>query len=257
MNDYQSIVGLNYSGAKVLLKSPRHYQAWLTAEQKDSPALKFGRLVHLAVLQPKAFITDVAITPDVDRRTKDGKAAYEAFTKDLKPGTEIVDAETHDEVCKIASGAEQALVSIGLKKDSMWVTETPLYRDEGGVTIKGRPDLITEIDGKKVVIDLKTTQDASPESFSRDVANYRYHLQAAFYLALTGAERFILIAQEKEAPYAWRTYELDEATLNEGKRLMTEAVALYKNCLAFNSWPSYTKDLTTISIPRYAFPQTQ
>lgn len=36
--------------------------------------------------------------------------------------------------------------------------------------------------GKNVVIDLKTTDDASPEGFSKSIANWRYDVQAAFYL---------------------------------------------------------------------------
>jgi hypothetical protein len=226
MTDYNSIIGLNYSGAKVLLKSPAHYQAWLTAEHKDSPAMKFGRLVHTATLQPKEFLAKVAISPDVDRRTKAGKELYEAFTASLPEGAEVVDQEA-------------------------------MSKQWNGAFIKGRPDLITEINGEKVVIDLKTTQEASPESFSRDCFNFKYFLQAAFYMELTGAKRFILVAVEKEAPYAHKVYELDEPAIAEGKRLMEAAMATYVQCLTFNAWPSYGSELTTLSLPRYAYTSNQ
>lgn len=256
MEDYASIIGLNYSGAKQILKSPAHYQAWLKAEQKDTPALKFGRLVHTATFLPKEFNSTVAIAPEVDRRTKAGKEAYEAFTASLPANAEVVDNDTYGEVCAVTESAEKAIASLGCDI-TKWEAEKPVYKEWGGAIIKGRPDLITEIGGEKVVIDLKTTQDAAEQSFARDVFNFKYFLQAAFYLELTGAKRFILVAVEKEAPYAAKVYELDEASVAEGRKLMESAMATYVQCLKFNVWPSYDSGLTTLSLPRYAFTSTQ
>jgi hypothetical protein len=81
-------------------------------------------------------------------------------------------------------------------------------------------------------------------------------MQAAFYMRLTGAKRFIILAVEKRPPFAYRLYELDEAAIAEGQRLMDEAVALYSVCLKVNNWPSYPSDLTPLSLPKYAFNQT-
>ena len=128
----------------------------------------------------------------------------------------------------------------------------------GNITLKGRPDLIAkDANGDLVVVDLKTTQDASPAAFAKDVANFKYHLQAAFYMRLTGAKKFVIVAQEKELPCANRVYTLDEAALAEGNRLMDEAIALYTQCVAFDSWPTYTKDITTLSLPKWAISTNQ
>lgn len=257
MTDYNNLSALNYSGAKALLRSPAHYIAWLNAEQVDSPALRLGRIVHLAVLDPKAYIEKVKVGPEVDRRTKDGKAQWEAFKAALPADAEIVDPDTYASANAIASSGEMALASLKPEHGKLWQTETPLSKQVDGVAIKGRPDLVTFVNGEKVVIDLKTTQDASARSFGRDVHNFMYHMQAAFYLELTGATKFLLVAVEKEAPHAWRVYELDEASVAEGRRLMAEAVATYKNCLAFGQWPAYPKEVEVLSLPKYAFSQTQ
>lgn len=256
MDDYASIIGLNYSGAKQILRSPAHYQAWLNAEQKDTPALKFGRLVHTATLQPREFNSTVAIAPEVDRRTKAGKEAYEAFTAALPSNAEVVDKGTYDEVCAVTESAEKAIASLGCDI-TKWEAEKPVHKEFGGAIIKGRPDLVTEIGGERVVIDLKTTQDAGEQSFARDVFNFKYFMQGAWYLELTGAKRFILVAVEKEPPYAHRVYELDEASIAEGRKLMESAMDTYVQCLKFNVWPSYGSSLTTLSLPRYAFTSTQ
>lgn len=252
---YSDIIGLNYSGAKQILRSPAHYQAWLNAEQKDTPALKLGRLIHTATFQPKEFNATVAIAPEVDRRTKAGKEAYETFQASLPAGSEVVDQETYDLVCSVTESAEKAIASLGCDV-TKWQAEEPVHKEWGGAIIKGRPDLVTEINGEKVVLDLKSTQDAG-EAFARDVHNFKYHLQAAFYLELTGAKRFILVAVEKDAPFAHRLYELDEASVAEGRKLMESAMAAYVQCLKFNSWPAYDSGLTSLSLPRYAFTSNQ
>ena len=88
--EYQQIGALNYSGAKQILKSAAHYKAWLTAEQEDTAALKMGRLVHLASLEPEVFDRTVRLMPECDRRTKEGKAIFEAFAATMKAGEEAL-----------------------------------------------------------------------------------------------------------------------------------------------------------------------
>jgi exodeoxyribonuclease VIII len=257
MNNYKSIDALNYSGAKQVLRSPAHYRASLMEEQKDTPALKFGRLVHTSTFLPLEFKAKVAIMPEgIDRRTKAGKESYEAFINSLAPETEVVDSETHAHISDVTEAASAGLASLNLSHTD-WIVEESITKEYAGITIKGRPDLVSVIGNDKVVVDLKTTQDASPHSFSRDVHNLKYFMQSAWYLELTGATRFILLAVEKEPPFAWRVYELDAEAIAEGKRLMDEACAIYKQCKTFKSWPSYTKDLTMLSLPRYAFNSTQ
>lgn len=255
LDHYNNIVALNYSGCKALLRSPGHYKAWLTEDKKDSPALQMGRLVHLAALQPELLAERVAVAPIADRRTKQGKEIYEAFQAGLKEGQECVSQDIYDDVIRIAQVARKSLLDLNLTE---WQTEMGCVLGMGPITIKGRPDLIAkDANGDLVIVDLKTTQDASPASFAKDVANFKYHLQAAFYMRLTGAKKFIILAQEKELPCANRVYTLDEAALAEGNRLMDEALALYAQCVAFDSWPTYSKDITELSLPKWAISTNQ
>lgn len=271
--DYDSIIALNYSGCKALLRSPAHYQAWLTEERKPTPATKFGTMAHLAVFQPKAFNERVVILPEdaPDKPTAAMLAAYAAGSKKQKPetveriqwwerfnasvpeGAETVSQAEYDHIADVAESAEKAIASIGVDA-AVWEVESPLTKDYAGITIKGRPDLVTVSKGKRVVIDLKTTEDASPWAFSSDINKFKYHLQAAFYLELTGADSFVIVAVEKSPPFAWKAYVLDAASLEVGRTLMAAAAATYKECLTFSAWPSYDGSLTEISIPKYALP---
>ena len=254
--EYNSIIGLNYSGAKQILRSPAHYKAWLEAQaedESDSPALKLGRLVHLACLQPKEFLDRVKIEPNVDGRTKEGKAIKEAFKATLAEGDETVTDELYAQIDGIAESVEFAINT--LKPDqSCWVTEKPYTKDFDGITIKGRPDLVFKIKGCEAlqILDVKTCQSAEPAAFARDIANYKYHLQAAFYSELVGTTNFFIVAVEKEPPYAYRIYTLDAAALSEGQALMRDAVAAYKQSITFQTWPSYTRNVCEISLPKWA-----
>jgi hypothetical protein len=57
----------------------------------------------------------------------------------------------------------------------MWTDATT------GLQCKCRPDWISEDGG--ILVDLKTTEDASPREFQRSIAKWRYHVQAGWYMA--------------------------------------------------------------------------
>lgn len=104
-------------------------------------------------------------------------------------------------------------------------------------------------------IDLKTTEDASPEGFARSIAKFRYDVQAAYYLdgihAATGKrpQNFVFIAVEKKPPYAVGVYVLDAETLEIGRGLYREDLAVYTECAKTDVWPGYGDKIQTINLP--------
>jgi hypothetical protein len=251
---YNETKALNYSGAKQILISPCHYQAWLKEERVESPALKLGRLVHLASLEPLVFDKTVRLAPTWDGRTTEGKAIKKAFLATLNEGEEYLDQEEMDEVMSIAEAAQAGIESIASTiPDAARLREQVVTGKHEGANIKGRPDLILHHADGGAIIDIKTTMDASADSFSKDVAKYKYHLQAAFYLHMTGAKRFYFVAVEKKAPFDWAVYELDAEALESGKRMMTSACLTYRECSLYNNWPGYSKEVQTITLPKWAF----
>ena len=252
--EYNEVKALNYSGAKQILISPLAYQAWLKEERKETDALKLGRLVHLAALEPHVFDKQVRLAPTWDARTTEGKAIKKAFLATLKEGEEYLDQEEMDEVMSIAEGAQAGIESVAsLIPDAVRLKEHIVTGKHEGAFIKGRPDLILHHADGGAIVDIKTTMDAGAESFAKDVAKYKYHLQAAFYLHMTGAKRFFFVAVEKKAPFDWAVYELDAEALESGKRMMTSACLTYRECSLYNNWPGYSKAVQTITLPKWAF----
>jgi len=250
---YNESKALNYSGAKEILKSPLAYQAWLKAERVETPALKLGRLVHLASLEPEVFDKQVRLAPECDRRTKEGKAIWEAYAATLKEGEETLKKDEMDEVLSIAEAAQAGIETIAaFLPDAVRLREQVVTGKHLGASIKGRPDLIMHHPEGGIVIDIKTTMDARADAFAKDVAKYKYHLQAAFYLTMTGAKKFYFVAVEKKAPFDYAVYELDEAALAAGKQLMDSACLTYRECNLYGNWPGYTKTPQVIALPKWA-----
>ena len=79
----------------------------------------------------------------------------------------------------------------------------------------------------KVLIDVKTTQDASPESFKRTAYRYGYHRQSAFYLNGFEADEFWFAVVEKEAPYRTALYKASEEFIEAGRREISELLTKY------------------------------
>jgi exodeoxyribonuclease VIII len=129
-----------------------------------------------------------------------------------------------------------------------------------GVLCRCRPDFWRD---DNLIVDLKTTEDASPEGFAKSIANWSYDTQAAFYadgvLAATGKplRAFVFLAVEKSArvvegqPLGVAVYQLDEAGTELGRAKYREDLGVYAQCVKSNVWPCYGDKLQTISLPQW------
>jgi exodeoxyribonuclease VIII len=245
---YDEAPGLNCSGAKIILQSPLKYQTWLQEKQEDTPALKIGRLVHMASLEPQRYSKEVLTAPEVDRRTKVGKEMWETFCSALKPDQIAITQQESELITNVANSARTGLAKISQSLgDPQWVVETPVFNKFNGINIKGRPDLVLG----DTIVDVKTTASAMSKDWARDCVNFKYHMQAAWYLHLVGAKRFLFVVVEKTPPWDWTIYELDEQAIAEGAKLMASACALYGECNLYKVFPGYSKDIQTLSLPKW------
>lgn len=230
------------SALKAMLRSPAHYQAGLLAPRKETPAMVFGTAFHAALLEPDLFAESYFVF-DGDRR---GKAYADALAanpgkRDLKP----------DEMANIEGmAAAVGAFSNGVLLDALKIAEREVsifYEDkDSGVSCKIRPDFLVRSAG---IFDLKTTDDARPQSFLRSaVADYSYDLSAVMYGegvdALTGKNLpFYIVAVEKVAPYGVWVYEirraLEDSLYRNGWIKLRKALRLYRQCSETNDWPCY------------------
>jgi len=85
-DEYTNHPGLSQSGAKELLRSPRHFQEYLNRDRSEqTPAQRLGTLIHLASLQPKVFDATIVVAPECDKRTTEGEQVGASFQSSLQP----------------------------------------------------------------------------------------------------------------------------------------------------------------------------
>jgi exodeoxyribonuclease VIII len=246
---YHGTKALSKSGLDQFRKSPAHFRAWQdgTTKNESSPALEFGTAVHMAILEPELFAKSYAVFTG-DRRTKDGKAAYEAV---IASGMTTLNQEQWDNITGAAAAVHAHPAAAPLLNGIQ--TEVSCFDSWNGVTVKARIDGL----GKDYIIDVKTTQDASPASFGKSCAQFRYHVQAAWYQRITGINRFVFIAVEKEAPYGVACYELDQLAIDVGHSIIDEQLKTFIECQELNSWPCYPSTTQTLSLPTWAMRQSE
>jgi exodeoxyribonuclease VIII len=103
-----------------------------------------------------------------------------------------------------------------------------------------------------VIIDLKTTEDASPRGFAQSVKKYRYDVQAAFYSdgleEATGkaCNGFFFVAVEKHPPYLVGWYFIGNEDLKEARQKYKKNLMTYGFCKKSNIWHGYSEIVTKV-----------
>ena len=248
--EYHESEALSASGAKTIaMKSLAHFKY---GEQKHSPAFDLGTSVHTLVLEPH-MKKNVWCGPAARR----GKEWTQLKEDAEAQGAVLLTESDYEQASKMADAVlSNAAAAEYLSGDL--VVEASMFAHDSiyNVDLRARPDGWRK--DIAAVVDIKTTIDPSPEGFARQVANFGYHIQDAFYrrvLTLNGIEidRFIFIAVGKEAPYAVGVYELDWRTLDEGKAAVKYALEQYAEAQKSGIWGYGYGELQTLQIPPYAF----
>lgn len=253
--EYRKHPGVNKSTLWEIRKSPLHYKWALENPSEDTQAMKMGRAIHAAVLQPEDFNDMFAISPVVDRRTSAGKAAWAAFVERCG-NREVITEDENVEVVATANSVHE--YARGLLAGC--ATEFPMFwtDERTGIDCKCRVDAVRNDDDKIVLIDLKTTADASTDVFTRSALKYGYHVQAAHYINGTRAYfgepekpvEWWFVAVEKKAPYAVNIIKAEESFLAEGQRQLAVLMNKLKECRDYDIWPGYGTN--TIRMPEWA-----
>ncbi len=262
IEQYHAGPGLSRSGVEKFRKSPLHYwHEYLNPEKTErvkpeittgSNALEFGNATHTYLLEPQEFEKRYLIINKPDGRTKEGKAA-KAHALVQANGRELICSESmrqitdmHRSINKHATA--RSMLEGGVNEKSLfWVDK------DTGILCKVRPDVWHQ----NLVVDVKTSTDASFRGFQRSVHQFGYHIQCAMInealFALKGINmmNFVFVVIEKDAPHPCVVYRLDENAINKGREEFKKALFDIKECMISNEWPAYSDSV--IDLPVYAY----
>lgn len=243
---------LSSSGARMLLppSTPAKFRYRMDSPPEHRDVFDFGHVAHSLVLGVGSPIVVV----DADSwRTKaaqqEKQAAYDA-------GHVPILKADHDRAQALADVVREHPIASNLFAGGQ--PEKSIYWDDPatGTRLRARPDWLTDIGGRPVIVDFKTAQSAAPTEFERKAGTFGYHFQAAFYIdgvkacGLADDPAFVLVAVEKEPPFEVGVYEFDPEAIEFGRKQVRQAIDLYARCVEADEWPGYTDDgIRTISLP--------
>lgn len=246
-DDYHAADGLNNSTLSSLSKSPAHCYALHIATDRPqrgaTPAMLAGTLAHCAILEPAEVAGRYYVRPDgIDGRTKDGRALLALLPQHL---TVITSAEMEtaqaQRAAVLALPELRNLLSTGVAEQSVFWHDSATH-----LLCKCRPDWAHTLpDGRVVLVDVKTTTDASPGAFAKTVWNYGYHRQAAHYVtgweAATGQEvaAFVFAVVTNAYPVLAAAHMLDEDYQRLGADECRRLIDTFADCKRSGKWPGF------------------
>ena len=191
-----------------------------------SDAAAIGSCVDAMWTEGLAASQVFAAPPVVNRRTKDGKAAWSAYelnarraglyTFDRTPNECISRVRyAYDALCNHRR-AERMRSTSKAQEPLFWTEETP----HGPIACKGLVDLLPEVDGSFDLVDLKTTtSELDARSVRNLVLSRGYDFQLAHYRrglianGITPDACFLIFAQTVE-PFGVEVYEIAEQDID-------------------------------------------
>jgi hypothetical protein len=136
----------------------------------------------------------------------------------------------------------KSLLSNGVAEESIYSEITTIEGKK--IKIKIRYDFCQMY--KRLIIDLKTTSDASISVFPRNASEFDYQIQAALYLDIMEAIThdglpwtFFFIAQEKNPPFAFNIFEASPQFIGQGRYEWQQLALLFQWCKENDKWPGY------------------
>lgn len=239
-------------------ESPQKFKYRKEHPDGETPSLLFGRAFHKMALEPDGFLDEYAITPDVDRRTKEGKQKWQDFLDEVKTKTVLP-----EEMYLHAKEMCASLRSVPLAQKLLnGPKETPFFwvDDITGEACKCRTDCLNTQYSRPIIVDVKSTTDASTEAFMRDAVKFGYDFQSAMYSEgvskhIQQSPLFVFIAVEKDPPYAVNILQADELFLRRGQNIFRELLGIYHECKVSENWYGYlgkNSQINTLALPAWA-----
>lgn len=253
-DEYHGAPGISSSGLRLVGRSLAHYYAAYRDParplRQPTDAMRAGTALHCLILEPEAFSARYAVVP-ADAPQRPTRAMLEAknpgaesmqrqgywrLFDQMNAGKETIDAEDH--------GTVLGYESMQRIQESVWSHPTVRELIEGGAVaessvfarvpanveglescedtlVKCRPDWRPS--KYNVLIDVKSTEDASVDAFQRAAMNYGYREASWWYPEVMGwaglakPEAMFFVAFEKEAPFNVSFFEPSEAFVRKGR----------------------------------------
>lgn len=277
--EYRSWDACSQSALNAIIQSsPAHYRWNADHPQPPTPAQEFGTALHCMALEPERFAQEYFISETCEVITGKGKQCKNpgksrvnglwhcGVHSDTANGDKIVSRADHVRLTGICERLNECPELPGSLRDIGSYSEVSAVWERDGLLCKARADQLSSYSG--IIVDFKTTTDASPDFFSKRIFDLGYHRQAAWYLdgfnflyeggdprieALSGTvfQHWLIVAMETEPPFEVALYRLKNDSIELGRRELRPAMETYRRCKETGIWPGYG-GLQEVGVPEWA-----
>ena len=243
---------ISKSGLDLIRRAPAYYkERYLNHKSKKSTkALVFGSAFHTFILEHDKFADDFAVIPEftgVGSRTKKNEFLENNIDKN------VISSEEFMHIVGMYNSILEHPIASKLLYESGFVEKVFNWTDKStGVKCKCKPDKYCF--NSKLIIDLKSTDNASINDFQYSAKKYRYYVQDSFYtdgLLSNNIEvdGFIFIAVEKSPPYLVNLFSYGPNEKEIGRMEYIEDLNVFANCKDKNDFHGYSQEIKELTIP--------
>lgn len=260
--EYRDAPGVGQSMLKAFAAepTPKHYLESLTRPRAETDAIKFGHVLHTAILTPELLSASYHLRPLEYPGPKGPKPWHggadwcKEWIKDHSDRL-IIDADTEAQIKPITDTVLSMPVAGDILRTGQKEVSFFKRDEETGLLLKCRVDAIaTDTEGNTHICDLKKVRRgyAAADKFGIQCADLGYDIQCASYLYITGASRFIFVAMEEDAPFEAETFEMDMGDVAEGLNKWRKMLNNYALAVQDGTWPGYERTVKRLKLPHWA-----
>jgi exodeoxyribonuclease VIII len=214
---YQKHKAVSASLLKRVRKGAPHYHAPTSV----GDAAHLGTAAHALTLDAGEFDREVAVQPEINRRTKEGRAQYAEWLESVGDRA-VITQKQHDTARRMRDAVLAHPYAGPLLLGAR--TEISMAWNADGQDRKARVDAVCG----DVLVDLKTTRDAGP-AYARGIFRYDVHMQLAWYadaLALheMPTNYWMIVAVDSVEPHGVAVYQLPPLALDKGREAYQSAL---------------------------------
>lgn len=267
--EYVAVDAANFSTLRHFRRSPAHARHVQLNGQEESASMRLGTLLHCYLLEPDRFLSRYVEVPAslcegittkagkpaaAPKQTDEYKARLARFGQENIGKLFLEDGEL-DACRSVGESIAAHSVAADLLAAPGQCEVAVIWRcPDTGELCKGLVDKILTYQGQRIIIDLKTCDDASKPGFRKSMRKYGYPMQVAWYLLGLhhlgqNARRFLHVLCETEPPYAVAVREINDATVDRGLERIADYLRQYKQCRDRDYWPGYADVIEEDGIP--------
>jgi hypothetical protein len=253
-HEYRAIDAVSNSTLSASKRSPWHARHALVSE---TPAMKWGSAIHMAILEPERFKHSYVVEPKFSGLTKDGressrsgeaKKKKEEWLRSIPQDALVISEEDALLLTSILQEIRGRSDIMDLITDSF--TEVSTVWDMDGIKCKARADIFNP--NTPFILDIKSCPDASETEFGWTILKRGYRRQAAWYsegfshTVGRPIDKFYFLAVESDLTLCEdgvragvALYELSKDDMECGWFEVKELFEKYAHCLKSGMFPMY------------------